>query len=377
MQFQFDVREQVYPRMDQGLARLEEAISAAAGALLSTVALYPLELARTKIVTQTSRSAHTVDTLRQLLEEGGPLALYRGVLSKSAHSVVQGFSYFYCYAYAKQLLESRSGKSLGTLANLGAGYAAAVVNVGLTLPLEVRSSSCVSPCSSLFKHCRAVWSWRGCAARSCARYRASHVNASLCYAQVVSTRAQMSKTSVPFWKAAMTIYQDDGPTGFFRGFMASVLLCINPAINYTTFEQLRRRWVAMHGTTHLTTMQAFVLGAFAKAVSTLLTYPWMRAKILLQSGVMREASDVHPVSTVPRAPRVCPSLCMCGGVCVRGGSALWSARWRLSRACRCVAAHDAGGYAPRHEEGKPVGPVQRTLTAAVSNSAGVGAAAGY
>jgi hypothetical protein len=82
------------------------------------------------------------------------------------------------------------------------------------------------------------------------------------------------------------VVREVGPAGLFRGFRASVLLCVNPAINYTVFEQLKKRLLASTGAKGLTTLQAFVLGAIGKIVATLCTYPWVRAKVMMQSGAV-------------------------------------------------------------------------------------------
>ena len=64
------------------------------------------------------------------------------------------------------------------------------------------------------------------------------------------------------------------------------MLCINPAITYTVFEQLKARWLARRRggkrARSLSTAEAFWIGAFAKAVATVVTYPYIRAKVLLQ-----------------------------------------------------------------------------------------------
>lgn len=74
------------------------------------------------------------------------------------------------------------------------------------------------------------------------------------------------------------------------GFGASVVLCINPAIQYTVFDQLKalilQRVAARHPGKRvaLTTAQAFLLGAVAKAIATVVTFPYIRAKVVLQAA---------------------------------------------------------------------------------------------
>ncbi len=104
---------------------------------------------------------------------------------------------------------------------------------------------------------------------------------------MVATRIQVAKPGAGGLSTVVsTVLKEDGVAGFFRGFRASVLLCINPAINYTVFEQLKKRLLTSTGARSLTTFQAFVLGAIGKIVATLCTYPWVRAKVLLQTGAL-------------------------------------------------------------------------------------------
>jgi adenine nucleotide transporter 17 len=100
----------------------------------------------------------------------------------------------------------------------------------------------------------------------------------------VATKAQVATPHTGILQVVQSVLREHGLLGFFRGFQASLLLCVNPAINYTVFEQLKRRLLSSTGATSLTLLQAFVLGAIGKIVATLITYPWVRAKILLQTG---------------------------------------------------------------------------------------------
>jgi len=70
--------------------------------------------------------------------------------------------------------------------------------------------------------------------------------------------------------------------GIYRGFRTNVILCINPSIEYTVFDQIKRR--RRKGKT-LSDSEAFWLGAFSKAVATFFTFPLVRAKVLQQSGL--------------------------------------------------------------------------------------------
>jgi hypothetical protein len=74
-----------------------------------------------------------------------------------------------------------------------------------------------------------------------------------------------------------------------KGLGPSLLLCANPAINYTVFDSLKARYITMpqgsatgnRNNHNLTMAEAFLLGLFSKFVATMATYPLIRAKVML------------------------------------------------------------------------------------------------
>ena len=92
--------------------------------------------------------------------------------------------------------------------------------------------------------------------------------------------------------------------GFYKGIQAYTVLCLKPAIQYTVYEQVKKivlaaRRVNNHHNAHggattttvgrsveeesLSAAEAFLLGMVARIVATMLTYPYLRAKVMLQS----------------------------------------------------------------------------------------------
>jgi len=97
------------------------------------------------------------------------------------------------------------------------------------------------------------------------------------------------------------ILSEKGIGGFYKGIQAYTVLCLKPAIQYTVYEQVKKIVLATRrvkknnaaGTTaaraaaivdeSLSAAEAFFLGMFARIVATMLTYPYLRAKVMLQS----------------------------------------------------------------------------------------------
>ena len=89
-----------------------------------------------------------------------------------------------------------------------------------------------------------------------------------------------------------SILSEKGIGGFYKGIEAYTVLCLKPAIQYTVYEQVKKiviagRRVAAKGRAtvddSLSAAEAFFLGMFARIVATMLTYPYFRGKVLLQS----------------------------------------------------------------------------------------------
>ena len=68
---------------------------------------------------------------------------------------------------------------------------------------------------------------------------------------------------------------------YYSALPAYVALCIKPAIQDTVFDRIKA-W-ASGGSGILTALQSFVIGAIARTISTAIMYPYIRAKVLIQS----------------------------------------------------------------------------------------------
>ena len=71
-----------------------------------------------------------------------------------------------------------------------------------------------------------------------------------------------------------------------KGLVPALLLCSNPAIHYTVFDVLKTNLLSLPGgarrkKSKLSMSEAFILGLLAKFVATMVTYPLIRAKVLL------------------------------------------------------------------------------------------------
>lgn len=285
---------------------LVAATSGALAACASTIAVYPLDVLLVhyqasaskqpwKLLQQQQKQHRTllqalVDVLQELLhqEDGtskprttqkqqerdrvadylnGIGRLYSGLGVKLAEQVARNFVYFYLYQALKSRSANKVQGSIGTASTLLLAVLAAFGTQLLTAPLDV-----------------------------------------------TSTHAQLSR--LPLRTIFMRILRTEGPLGFYRGFGASLCLCANPAITNATFDSLKV-WLQMVNLLRarrfmdpitdedtpieqigqvlppLSGLQSFLLGAVSKAVATVATYPYIRAKVLLQARMLQRAANLH------------------------------------------------------------------------------------
>lgn len=256
--------------MEVDLKALTEATAGAVGGLLSTTLLYPLDTCKTKYQAEAKEGkerkySSMLDVLREAIGERRPLSLYQGLYTKNVQSLIAGFVYFYSYSYVRtKYLSFRKKTKMDTGANLVVAAVAGACTAMVTQPLDT-----------------------------------------------ISARLQTSQPGASSSPIAML--RERGLSQAFDGLGASLLLTCNPAIQYTVFEQLRERLISrsqkrtkmgglenvndVSNAVAISAFSAFLLGAFSKTVATVLTYPLIRCKVMMQRANteeeerMREAGD--------------------------------------------------------------------------------------
>ncbi|CAL4900565.1 unnamed protein product [Urochloa decumbens] len=249
---------------------LAEATSGAIGSLVSTTVLYPLDTCKTKFQAelQTHHGAHKYrnlsDVFWEAIRKRQLLSLYQGLNTKNIQSFISSFFYFYGYSYFKRLYLEKSGaKSIGTTANLIVAAAAGACTVIATQPLDTAASRMQTSAFGKSKGLR-------------------------------ETLAEGT------WMEA------------FDGLGISIILTCNPSIQYTVFDQLKQRIIQRqrrknggsaedNSRVALSAFSAFLLGAVSKSIATVLTYPLIRCKVMIQAADPDEDESERPSKS--RAPK--------------------------------------------------------------------------
>jgi len=221
---------------------LVQASAGAAGGVFASFVLQPIEVAKTRIQLSSSGDASTLGTLRQIAASDGLLGLFEGWAAKCTETGSKNFLYFYIYDWLNAATKQRI--PITTTVKLILGYVAGVGNTLTTMPLEV-----------------------------------------------ISTKAQLpSSKGLGTLALIQKIVSTEGLSTLYTGLGYNIVLCVNPAIQNTTFDRCKEailRSLARqypNAVATLTPSQAFMLGAFAKAVATFITFPLVRLKTILQAG---------------------------------------------------------------------------------------------
>uniref|UniRef100_H2S005 Solute carrier family 25 member 17 n=1 Tax=Takifugu rubripes TaxID=31033 RepID=H2S005_TAKRU len=112
---------------------------------------------------------------------------------------------------------------------------------------------------------------------------------------VVNTRLKVqglrcySKDVLPtrysgFMDAIVQITSQEGVAALWSGTFTSLLLVSNPAIQFMVYEGLKRTFLLFP---KLSSVEFFIIGALAKAVATIVTYPLQTIQSILRVGLLQ------------------------------------------------------------------------------------------
>ncbi|TGZ79893.1 peroxisomal carrier [Ascodesmis nigricans] len=212
------------------------AVAGATGAVLANATVYPLDIIKTKLQVQHYDS--TLDAIRKIFGKGGLPALYAGITGSLIGVASTNFAYFYWYTIVRGFYQRKTGQStLSTAVELSLGAVAGALAQLFTIPVAV-----------------------------------------------VTTRQQTRSPNAPqlgLLDTAKEVIAEDGMSGLWRGLKASLVLVVNPAITYGSYQRFKD--LLFPTKTRLTMGESFLLGALSKAVATCVTQPLIVAKVGLQS----------------------------------------------------------------------------------------------
>lgn len=236
------------PSSETQARALSDAIAGTVAALLSLWCFYPIDVYKTLVQSNTAVSTTTKMD-----------ALWAGVHWKSAHAAASNFVYFYLYSWIQRVYLKRNHQQPPSiLMRLLMAAVAALGNTFVTLPFDVISTREQQQQQNVHNH-------------STTEHQPPR--------SLASKEAQQQQRQQIIQQYVTNL------SGYWKGLIPSLLLCANPSIHYTVFDTLRYRILFRNNMQHrqLHWLEAFYMGAIAKLVATLATYPLIRAKMLLMT----------------------------------------------------------------------------------------------
>lgn len=269
-----------------------EVLAASLGGAISAAVLYPLEVVKTKMQATTSAAAEDdgenrsengghsskslsmIPFMKHLYQTEGASVFFHGMETSSFQSALEKALYFFAYTGLKEgyawLVASRSPGSdtttkveMDALTNLLLGCAAEWAHLPITLPVD-------------------AWTTR-----------------------IQTQQQQPGATTKQAPMAILLSMLNDKNVNFYKGIQAYWLLCFKPALQYTVYERVKA-WMVQHRSNKtLGAGESFLLGMIARTVSTILVFPFLRAKVLLQAQQRSSSADT---SSTPPAKTSITSL---------------------------------------------------------------------
>ncbi|KAL8576629.1 hypothetical protein ACOMHN_025104 [Nucella lapillus] len=232
-------------------SNLVHAVSGAVGSVIAITVFYPLDTVRTRLqVDDNRRAKHTHELIADIVREEGICGLYRGWLAQAVTMWLSYFFYFFMY-HGLQSALSTFDLAPAPLTDLVVAYIAGVVNVLLTTPLWVANTRLKLQGAKLHT-------------------KAYDKDSSRRYEGIVD--------------CLQKIVQTEGVMSLWNGTAPSILLASNPAIQFMVYESLKRYFQHALHTTELSGLLYFVIGAIAKAIATVVTYPLQVIQSRLRAG---------------------------------------------------------------------------------------------
>ncbi|KAF8239654.1 adenine nucleotide transporter [Tricholoma matsutake] len=257
----------------QQLTPYGAALAGALGGCFSTAVVYPLDVAKTRIQAfptdgkgKGRGNLSMMSVLLRIYRKEGVSGLYRGFGATMLNTFSMQYAYFFFYSFVRTTYINRLTRKLpvgsklpplSTVAELLLGAIAGALAQIFTIPVSVIAT----------------------------RQQVGRPNQ--LKSPSTSPLSPESKDNDSFLAVAHEIIEEEGVTGLWLGLKPGLVLTINPAITYGVFERVKGLILlaqAKAGTgSRLTPWMSFFIGAVSKTLATVVTYPYIMAKVRIQA----------------------------------------------------------------------------------------------
>jgi hypothetical protein len=259
----------------QELTPFAAALAGALGGCFSSAVVYPLDVAKTRIQAIPTKGKSKDDlsmftVLLRIYRKEGTAGLYRGFGATMLNTFSTQYAYFFFYSIVRSSYIKRLTKRLPPGAKLGPLSTATELLLGavagalaqiFTIPVSVIATR---------QQVGRISQW-------------GEQSTALDNATTGSNKSQDES----LLSVAHEIIEEDGITGLWSGLKPSLVLTVNPAITYGVFERVKSLVLLAKGSfganVKMAPWLAFLVGAFSKTLATIVTYPYIMAKVRIQA----------------------------------------------------------------------------------------------
>ncbi|KAL4455846.1 hypothetical protein ABPG74_003256 [Tetrahymena malaccensis] len=207
--------------IDKNLQTVIHGWSGALAGAISTLILYPMENLKTRMQTN-EQNSNLIQIIKKVAGSEGIQAFYKGMTPMLAGNFISYGIYFYWYQLFKDYFNVQQGDNLSYLKV--SSLAGIITTIG-TNPF-----------------------W------------------------VVQTRSVVgNQNNDNFLKIMLQMIQKEGIFSLFKGLSASLILVINPIVQFITYEYLKEK---LSGSISSQFLLYFICGAISKAIATIITFPY-------------------------------------------------------------------------------------------------------
>ncbi|KAF7773383.1 hypothetical protein Agabi119p4_5550 [Agaricus bisporus var. burnettii] len=252
------------------LSPLGAALAGALGGCFSNAVVYPLDVAKTRIQVASSdgkvkdkADLSILSVLLKIYKKDGVSGLFRGFGATMLNTFSMQYAYFFFYSlvrgtYIKRMMRKLPPGSkmpaLSTAMELLLGAVAGALAQIFTIPVAVIAT----------------------------RQQVGRPNVSKGKGVITSDN---EKSDDSFLTVANEIIEKEGVSGLWSGLKPGLVLTVNPAITYGVFERVKNLVLiaSKNDSSKMSPGLNFLVGAFSKTLATIVTYPYIMAKVRIQA----------------------------------------------------------------------------------------------
>ncbi|PFH53154.1 hypothetical protein AMATHDRAFT_55617 [Amanita thiersii Skay4041] len=276
----------------QQLTPLGAALAGALGGCFSTAVVYPLDVAKTRIQAIPSNGKNKdnlsmLAVLRRVYLKEGIAGFYRGFGATMLNTFSMQYAYFFFYSFVRTSYIKRLTKKLPPGAKLGP----------LSTAAELLLGAIAGALAQIFTIPVSVIATRqqvGCVEKK----KSSTQNGS-------APSASEGVTDDSFLGVAREIIEEEGVTGLWLGLKPGLVLTVNPAITYGVYERVKSLVLLTKGrfgsNVKMSPWLSFLVGASSKTLATIVTYPYIMAKVRIQARSADTDQSVEAGEELPKA----------------------------------------------------------------------------